>query len=162
MAAITYGVNGDEVASSYPQIDVAGDAPVTSARLVTLIESAASELTAVIRAQYGPEAPVAINADTQTEVFRRCRGIVLTLLGPALYFAAHHQEVPAYVQDRADELRAQLLRSPAHTIGYLPGGDAAQATASSAGTLSASGTAGESRRQFDGRAQGRTEGGFVY
>jgi len=162
MAAITYGVNGTEVAAAYPQIDIAADAPVTTSRLETLIENAASELTAVIANQYGNDAPTAINDDSSTEVFRNCRRIVLTLLGPSLYFAAHHVDVPDYVQSSADRLRDDLRARPGATIGYLPTGKPDTQSAASAGSLSASGTAGEGRRYFDGRAHGKTRGGFVY
>ena len=158
---ILFGTDATAVAARYPLIDVDTDAPVTPARLTALIEEFAAELEAVIRSQYGSGAAQAIEDEDGT-TRARCRSLVLTLMGPSLYRAAHHVEVPIDITDEASDARVALRKDPTLAIGYLPTGDASSGTRASTTGMSTSVSSRESRRQFDGRAQGRTGGGFVY
>ena len=169
MTVATFGVTSTTLAAHLPQIDVASDAPITSARASTLITSCAAEVCAVIEATWGAGTAAAIEADTASVAYAASARCVVVLCLPDYYLAAHHGNDPATydaLQARADDLRARLRRDAVAVIGYVPTPAASVQTQTSTQGLDLDATdtptAAPMRTRWGGAAYPATSRGMVF
>lgn len=130
MALQTFGVTATTVAADLPQVNVASNAPITSARLTTLINQSGAEVCGLVDAYYGAGTSDSIGGDagaTYPVPYANCTRILLVLLRPRVYRAAHHTLDPAIIEDaeaEAEALRKRLAKNPVAEIGLVsPGSD---------------------------------------
>lgn len=168
MALEVFGVTAASVTARLPQLDIADDAPITDASIVELIKGAALDMHAAIRSTWGQGAVADIAQEFATDAdaatYQQCGRVLTALVLPEVWTAAHQGADSGTwdrLVDQADLLRENLRKYPQRVIGYLPS-NTVGVTGGSASGMSASGVAGQARREFDGRANGLDEGGFVF
>lgn len=125
MALQTFGVTATTVAADLPQVNVASNAPLTSDRLTVLINQCGAEVCGLVDAYYGAGTADSIGNDsgaTYPVPYSNCARILLVLLRPRVYRAAHHVLDPAIIEDaeaEAEALRKRLAKNPQAEIGLV-------------------------------------------
>lgn len=129
MAVETFGVNQTLIQSYLPQVDVASDAPATSARLGEIIEGNSARLAGYLLAAYGAGIVETLAADPTSTPYRNCQRVICVLCLPEVLKAAHHMSVvPEQIEpfeSAANELLARLRTQTVSEIGYIPPGQEA-------------------------------------
>lgn len=130
MALQTFGVTATTVAADLPQVNIASNAPLTSDRLTVLTNQCGAEVCGLVDAYYGAGTADSIGNDagaTYPVPYANCARILLVLLRPRVYRAAHHLLDPAIIEDaeaEAEALRKRLAKNPVAEIGLVsPGSD---------------------------------------
>jgi len=80
MAVEVYGIDQARIAVDYPQVEVSATAVITAANVLVLLDEAASHVNGILIAH--GFTPSDIAADSGSETFTICVGLVLTSLKP--------------------------------------------------------------------------------
>lgn len=124
MALQTFGVNSTVALSDLPQIKIGSGAPITTDRLTTLINQCGAEVCGLVDAFYGVGTADTIGGDSAgyPVPYNNCARILLVLLRPRLYRAAHHIPDPQVLADaevEAENLRKRMGRNIQAEIGLV-------------------------------------------
>lgn len=170
MAVEVFGVDAAHFASYLPQVEVQDTGtPLTSTRLLEIIEGAAAQVGAAVVAAWG-DVVAEIALDTASTAYRNCQYCTVVLATPHVVEAVHHMldgDSFDRLEERAKELRAQLFKDPAKVIGYVAatGGlpaSAAVATSTRDLGLATDTESKRARRKFGGRRGSVDEGGWTF
>jgi len=124
MALQTFGVNSTVALSDLPQIKIGAGAPITTDRLTTLINQCGAEVCGLVDAFYGVGTADTIGGDSAgyPVPYNNCARILLVLLRPRLYRAAHHVLDPQVLADaevEAENLRKRMAKNIQAEIGLV-------------------------------------------
>lgn len=168
MAIQTFGVNDSHIQSYLAQLDIQADAPITPTRSAEIIEGFSAYLASIVIYAYGSDLTSDFASDSASVVYRNCQRLITILSVPDYIRAAFMQAdgiLDNAIEER-NELLKRLQRTPQMEIGYVVA-DQAQVingTSNSVKYLSLDTTdpVASTRRRYDGRANGRKEGGFQW
>ena len=167
MAIEIFGVDQTFMQAYLPQVGMGTNYPITTARLTTIIEGAASQLYSALTAAYGSGIIGTITADTTSPVYSRCQTLIRDIAMPHILRAAHHISADIdfeFYDELAKEARKDLRKDPLGEIGQSSTGMSPNVeTSTKYLDLDVASTDKiRARRKYDDRGHGKDEGGFVW